>query len=259
MKIFLIICLTLTSVTTFSKTLIVSDIDDTLKVAHVRDSVDIVANAYVTTAPFRGMKDLFQSILKQNPDSEIIYVTNANDFWMKNSHTKFIRNNKFPNGKIFMRKESSDTHKYNTIKNYLLSNPAITQVLMFGDNAERDITFYRKVEKEFESRVYFKTYIRIAYSLPDETLPLEDTQVGFVSPLEVMANLTLSGFFSFTDYFELGDKLAKEMVLEKNVSSTRPQYFPEWLNCKSMKFSYYPDLMSDSIKKAYEKMETLCQ
>jgi hypothetical protein len=259
MKLFLVVLLTVFSFKAFSNTLIISDIDDTIKISHVRDQIDLVANAMVTTAPFKGMSELFVEILTENPESEIIYVTNADDFWMHGSHTNFIRNNNFPEGKIFFRTGGSETHKYDTIKKYLNSHPSIDKVIMLGDNGEKDISSYSKIEKEFENRLTFKTYIRTVYSTPETTLPLEKNQIAFISPLEILTDLALNNFLNMEDYFNFAESFSQQILDEPRTYGIGPQYFPSWLNCKNMNFSIYPQLMTPLITKAYDKLQSLCQ
>jgi hypothetical protein len=258
MKFIIIGFLTFLSCLANSKTLIVTDIDDTIKVAHVRDSVDLAWYAYVTTTPFRGMSELYHKILDENPGSEIIYVTNANQFLMFDSHTQFVANNNFPIGEIFFRTTDVNVHKYNTIKSYLESHD-IDKLIMLGDNGERDIEFYSKIQNEFKNKMVIKTYIRILYGSPIDVLPLKSDQKGFISPLEILADLTANRFLSRSKYLDLANKLAMEMASERAADPYGPQYFPAWLNCKNMVFTKFLDHTSEVIEKAYQKMESLCQ
>jgi len=143
-KLFLIVFL-FTSVG-FSKTLIVSDIDDTIKASHVRNKVDSASNGLVTTIAFKGMSDTYGIVL-ESVDAEVIYVTNALEVLMGNSHTEFLKKNKFPKGKIYLRKGSADHHKLNSIRAHLKNDPTIDRLIMIGDNCKKDIKFNNKIAK----------------------------------------------------------------------------------------------------------------
>lgn len=249
----------------YAKTLIVSDIDDTIKVSHVRNKVDLFWYSQVTTNAFKGMSYVYNAILNEDlylynePDSEVIYVTNANSFFMKNSHTKFIKKNNFPEGKIFFQKSNSDVdHKYNTIKSYLETH-SFDELILVGDNGQQDINFYSRITEEFKDKLTIRTYIRQVYGAPTEVLPLAPGQIPFVSPLEILEDLENQSLLSLETFYAVANQIAKEIVDEGAVDPYKPQYFPKWLNCKGMEFSIYPELSTPEIEQAYTKLQVLCQ
>lgn len=259
MKFFILLALLFSSMAVHAKTLIVSDIDDTIKASHVRNKMDSAANALVTTIAFKGMSDTFDVVLNSG-DAEIIYVTNALEIMMKSSHTKFIENNKFPKGKIYLRTGSADHHKLNSIRKHIDDDPSIDRLILVGDNGERDITFYNQIRQEYKDRLLvINTYIRIVYSVPYKVLPLEEGQKGFVSPLELLTDLTENDFVSGDNYYEIAEKIASDVVLANKVDTKDPQYFPEWLTCKNFDPGSYPDLMTPEIEKGFEKVRSICE
>ncbi len=245
-----------------ARPLIVSDIDDTIKVSHVKDTVGMIKNAYVTTASFKGMSELYHTMLRSLFGSEIIYITNAVDYLLFESHHTFLEKNKFPEGDVYFRKKASDeTHKYETLKRYL-DNNQVTELILIGDNAERDIEVYSRIAREYKNKIpVIKTYIRIAYTQATEKdiLSLREGQVGFVTPLEILVDLTISGLMSREEYFRLANKLALEIADAKKVDSKNPQYFPSWMSCKGFGTSVPQELMSPEISKALQKLSRLCQ
>ena len=269
-SIFVILFLILFSSMGFSKTLIVSDIDDTIKVSHVRDSIDLGLNAFVTTGAFKGMSEVYHSMVAQ-PETEIIYVTNAYDYLMSDSHNEFLRKNNFPKGKIFFRKWGSEDHKFKTIKNYIDKNK-IDEVILIGDNGEEDISHYNRifqhyetkvrfdhVSKEFKKRLSVVTYIRILYSKPDEVLPLEENQMGFVSPLELLIDLTSLGYITTDRFSNLAEKLALDISISEKVDTKAPQYFPDWINCKGFTYDAPSEILNKNIVRAFIKISQICQ
>lgn len=261
----LIVALLLISSVGYSKTLIVSDIDDTIKIAHVRNTWDMIWYSQVTTNAFKGMTETYGAVLNEDlsnnePNSEVIYVTNADSLFMGNSHTEFIKKNHFPEGKIFFQKNDLDVdHKYNTIKSYLEKN-SFDKLIMVGDNGQEDINFYSRITDEFKDKIFIRTYIRKVYGAPTEVVPFKEGQIPFVSPLEILQDLEKSGFISLESYYSVSNMIAQEIVDEKdNISSYDPQYFPKWLNCKDMSFKVYPELSTPQIEKAFNKVQGICQ
>lgn len=242
--------------TSYSKTLIVSDIDDTIKASHVRDTTDTVSNAFVTTIAFKGMKEVYEEVLRE-PEAEIAYVTNAPESVMKSSHTKFIKKN-FPYGKIYFRVGNSKTHKYDTIKK-LIEGTGASRLILVGDNGEQDIEFYHRIYQEFRSHLPIITYVRMLYAEPHKVLPLAEEQLGFVSPLEILADLTINGFVSFKRYIEVAEKLAHEIHLSRREASKDPHYFPKWLNCKGYEPVVPDNLRTPIIVSGLQKIVEICQ
>lgn len=241
-----------------AKTLIVTDIDDTIKASHVRNKVDSAANAFVTTIAFKGISEVYTRVL-EDTDAEIIYVTNAPEALMSNSHGDFIKKNKFPAGKIYLRKGHADYHKLNSIRNHLNNDTSIDRLIMVGDNGERDIKFYEEIAKEYKDRLMtINTYIRIVYSEPYKVLPLAEGQKGFVSPLELLADLTVNQFVRIDQYYPLAEELSKEIIAAKKVVTKAPHYFPDWLTCKNFEPGDYKALMTPVIAEGFEKVRSIC-
>ena len=72
-----------------SKILFISDVDDTIKISHVRSKADSASNAFFNYKSFLGMSKLYQLVSKA-PDVNIFYVSNAPSFLMNSNHKKFL-------------------------------------------------------------------------------------------------------------------------------------------------------------------------
>ncbi len=241
----------------YAKTLIVSDIDDTIKASHVRDVGDTISNAFVTTIAFQGMNEVYQ-VLLQEPNAEIAYVTNAPNWLMHKPHTEFIEKN-FPAGEIYFRSGSSETHKYNTINQILQNDPSIERLVLVGDNGEEDIRFYDAIQKEYADRIDIVTYIRIVYAKPEDVLQLTPSQLGFVSPLEILADLASQGLIPLENYYETAEKIAQEVISAQRVDSKDPQYFPHWLNCTGFEIEVSQLFLTPIIEAGLEKVHEICK
>lgn len=152
-KIFLVL-LPFYTFSVFAKTIVISDIDDTLKKAN---STGSVSNIYyfLLKKPYIEMRDLFLEIKKNeeknsNPTdfyyvSAALQITFDADEWLSKNH--------FPAGKSYLKtlQNHAATYefKYNTIKE-ILKNEDLknTHILMFGDNAQVDQVVYTNLKKE---------------------------------------------------------------------------------------------------------------
>lgn len=123
----------------WSRTIVVSDIDDTLKISHVRSAANAVMNAPRTDLVFAGMPELFRA-LRDRGDAEFIYLSNAPDWLMSEAHTAFLKINGFPAGRILLRPwgASSLSFKREVLDRLIAEAPPESSWLLIGDNGERD-------------------------------------------------------------------------------------------------------------------------
>jgi hypothetical protein len=227
MKLFLALLLGLTA---SAKTVLISDIDDTLKVAHIRSTVGKVANAFRTKNVFLGMNDLIAAV-KIDSDAEVYYLTNAPVSIMKRSHTSLLKNGKFPSGKLLMRQTgvSSNDHKRIALQRIMETDKPDTVVLI-GDNGEKDIKFYNTIAKRFPG-IKFHTFIRIAYSIDADHAPMKG-QYGFISPLEITAKLYNEGLISLDKADKMFDFHGPRFVADRQNKRSGFMYLPKWLTCR---------------------------
>lgn len=175
--------------TVFCKTLLVSDIDDTLKVSRAQNLFWNVINAYRSGPSFQGMAELYR-MLAQDKNVEIVYVTNAHDFFMRWSHKKFLEIHKFPEGEVFFwSKGYKSEHKFSTV-NELLKNKNYSLVILVGDNGKEDPVVYKKIEEAYP-QIRFVTFIRDLYR--DGGTPLQIGAKAFMSSVEVSFELCRMG------------------------------------------------------------------
>lgn len=155
-----------------SKTVVISDIDDTLKKANSVGKATEQAYHFLLKIPYIEMRDLFNEIrdneIAKSESINFYYVSAAYQFtfnapwWLKRHH--------FPVGnstlKTVKHKESTYIYKYNVIKAILeneiksldKNNNEILNVLMFGDNASADAIVYSKLT--LDMRLNSEIYIR---------------------------------------------------------------------------------------------------
>ncbi len=213
-----------------AKTILVTDIDDTLKVAHIRSTIGTISNAYRTKNIFLGMNELISSV-KKDANADIYYLTNAPAVLMGASHRALLRNGKFPEGTLLLRQSgvSSDVHKI-TALNTLIQRESPDTVVLIGDNGEKDIKFYKTIMNTYPG-INFKTYIRIAYSIDDDHKPLRG-QSGFISSLEIAADLYKEGLIDLYSVDNHFNRHAPKFIADTQRNKTGMMYLPKWLRCQ---------------------------
>lgn len=194
----LVLLVSLGSSLSQAKTLLISDMDDTLKVAHVQDLLSAAVNAFDDKTRFAGMSELYQD-LQKHAAVEIAYVSRAPEWLMKGTHQKFLANGNFPKG-IYIGRRVNDPSgaefKLQVIRD-LVAEKVPSKLILVGDNGERDAEIYGILAQEFRAQgIEVYQFIRILYDEhfdPSFVAPLVAAQVGFVTPVEIALELEKAG------------------------------------------------------------------
>lgn len=137
----------------YAKTLIISDIDDTLRQSNVVYKPDAAFRLLGTPEPFKGLRSLFVALKNQASEKgdilSIAYISSSTPLfynakaWLEKKH--------FPVGEVVQRDsifQDSRRYKLEAINRFLdLNYDDGDEVLFFGDNAELDPGIYLEVTK----------------------------------------------------------------------------------------------------------------
>lgn len=218
MKKFVLAVLLFPCFTFAAKTLVITDIDDTLKVTHVRSALHWLPESLETDSYFPGMPLLLQS-LAEKEETEIIYVSNAPERLMRARHQAFLTRHRFPPGRLYLWPavfQKGD--KLPTLRKILQTTSATT-VILIGDNGEKDPEVYDQITQEFPD-LQFSTFIRWDYARPKAT-ELKQNQIPFVTAAEV-------ALFLQPDLLSVEKTIANVLA----VDSTDPTLgLPRWVRC----------------------------
>lgn len=166
-KLFILtLCLFSYSLASFSKTIIVTDIDDTIKKANSMGGVGGVYH-FLRKRPYEETRDLFNEIRKnENSKGEVTayYYVSAAPSYVFDADEWIFKNN-FPIGPTFLktRENGGNTYdyKYRTIKTIIekeLKKDSALRILFFGDNSQYDAKVYYDLKKDM--KLSAKIYIR---------------------------------------------------------------------------------------------------
>lgn len=250
----------LTTLLSFSalsaETILISDIDDTIKVGHIRNKIAAVKNAFKVNNIFLGMADLYH-IIKEKTDAEVFYLTNAPAEVMKWSHQTLLYMGNFPAGSLEIRpiKVSSKTFKAQRLKE-LIEREKPTNVILVGDNGEHDNTFYHGIAQQYPE-IKFYTYIRAAYNF-DESNKLYRNQKSFVTPFEIADSLYQRNILEKRDSKRLLDLHLEDFMNEVDLEDDGPMYIPEWLKCNGHKRSFWSIFRTTLPSQLKKKIATIC-
>ena len=247
------------------KIILISDIDDTIKNSHVLDKDSTVANAFIPKNAFLGMAPLYTALSQDKKIDEIVYLSNAPKFLMYPFHKRFLRKTGFPEGRLLLSKGlSNKNHKVSTLRN-IIKNENPKELILVGDNGERDTEVYATIQKEFPE-VKMTTYIHQAYSQTgfheNFGKKLEDSQIGFATALDLSADLLNQGVLNEESYVSIVNEVVPEVMEEDPMHERgRPLMFPAWLDCRDFKIVEIPvrkDLSIELVNGFNKKLTERC-
>jgi phosphatidate phosphatase APP1 len=144
-------------------TMVISDIDDTIKITGVTDSNSLLRNTLLKTfQPVPGMAELYHN-WAQSGQVEFCYVS-ASPWQLFSPLADFIRSNSFPTGPFYLKTfrlkdqsglslfESPEKYKPGVIEPILKQFPHRKFVLV-GDSGEKDPEIYAALAKKFPDQV----------------------------------------------------------------------------------------------------------
>ena len=250
MKILALIFCFLTAPALLAKTVVLSDIDDTLKVAHVHSTWGKLTRALNSDLEFLGMPELFNALKKSGKIDGFFYLSNAPLKLMRRSHTKFVNDNNFPAGTIWLRDDLSDQeHKLYHLRK-LAREERPNTIILFGDNGEWDAEFYATFAREFP-HIRMVSFIRYLYA--EGVIPAP--QIPFVSALDPYLTLKNAGFIK--NGLKEEQIIARQILTGERDNAHDPVVFPAFLDCPGFSTTHLEG-NSDLTDRALARVENIC-
>lgn len=222
---FVFFCLLILSSSGHAKVCLISDVDDTLRVSHVKGKpLERFLNAFDFTA-FPAIAEVFRQMAK-GADAEVHYVSFAPHFYMKESHQYFLYRNGLPKGTMHLRRGQNSDHKLQTIRR-ILETSNCTSVIFFGDNADKDPMVYAQITHEFPN-VEFATFIHQIYEQEVERSRLRPGQQGYLTALDLSQVLLDRGLVTEEGLRLIFREWTSADILPTDLLNSWNRRLPEW-------------------------------
>jgi hypothetical protein len=236
-----------------AKTIVISDIDDTIRETHVLSRKKLIAPLKLQPA-FHGMPEVYQA-LKKKGEIDFYYLTSAPQKIMKRSHTKFLIENYFPDGKIKLRSLfNSENHKLNSIREIISTNKMDTLVLI-GDNGEKDPEIYNNIKNFIdgnELKIKVLSYIKVNYPLHANGSIIFEGQIPFMVGAELAYILRNEGLI---------DEDISQNIIATALNNNGALITPLWVRPSqySSNFKIEDILSNDIISKIQTEIDRISQ
>lgn len=238
--------------------LVVSDIDDTLKITHALDKWDMINNSPRTDSLFLGTNLMLNLLISENPDSKIYYVSNAPDWLMQGIHENFLKENRFPKGPALLRSffDPEDFKVMTIIKLIEEHRPEV--LVAIGDNGELDVQVYDRIKKLFP-KIEVLTSIHLVYSSAnssedslDGPKKIEKDQKPWVTALDLGLTWQKANLIETEGFNRLGSLLLQQMSQQNPDETHGVIAFPQWMDCSDIMSRKIPSFV-ESLKNPWFK------
>ncbi|MCM2281587.1 MAG: App1 family protein [Bdellovibrionaceae bacterium] len=231
-----LVCVATSAHARTQKTLIVSDIDDTIQLTQMkaadgrtkskaRHALNFSTGLLKSYDAFTAMPSLY-SFLASN-QNEIHYVTGAPKI-VSMIPERFLQTANFPVGALWLRPDTEITteeYKVERISEILLANRD-ARVILIGDNGERDVRVYERLSQDprFQKQIA-DVYIHRLYT-DDIGLPLAAGQKSYLTTADLALQLHLSGDIDLVQMQIVFRQV--ESALQSRFSEMRDLAFPNF-------------------------------
>ncbi|KHD87087.1 MAG: hypothetical protein OM95_16385 [Bdellovibrio sp. ArHS] len=236
----IVLFLSLLSQVALAKILVISDIDDTIKVSNVLSKKRAATSFFDDDSRFAGMSELYQELkIAYGDDIEFHYVSLAPRILMAGRHTEFLEENNFPLTKLHTNPGiAQDPELKQKVIRQLLVQKRPELVIYFGDNGQFDASVYNQMVKE-HPYIPAVQYIREAYSkLADSKYPTMEGQIGFVTSVELVIDLIQREILPVKSYQRIEKVVYKRLKRDDGSENFGHMVFPSWQDCRDFKWQW---------------------
>lgn len=253
---------------------IVTDVDDTVKVTHVNDSLDMVGRFFQPSVSFAGMSSLYRSLLKaankKGRDYGFAVVSGAPAL-LTPSIWQFFSDHFFPEPTFVTARPIGRAlygFKYDQVYRLLSQESMIeAEAIFVGDDTESDPDVYQDIKSKVADRMGIQTDIYIRRVMPEDSERISEARdlkdvsfYYFDSAVDIAVIQYLNGNLSDQDF----EDVAKEIIQEQDVGRVfvPGEYCPSERSprlSRDARIKGLPQKLLTRLKEAEAHLRTLCQ
>lgn len=227
-----------------SKSILVSDIDDTIKATGIHQISTIGINAPSTIAEFAGMSILYNNWHRSNATTGKIFYLTAAPKPVDLLGVQFLQASGFPSNTNNVSKdvisgrdtftESSGEYKTKQLIK-IFDNEKPETMILIGDNGEQDIIAYGNLVSYIKkSRATTKVFVYIhhVYEAANKSLPIPKEQMSFLTSADLAVHFYNNDWISKEDLLKNLNEVAADSDLNYDLTDT---VVPSFMECRLFK------------------------
>ena len=201
---------------------IISDLDDTIKITHVK-AAQAIQRSLLSTDAFLGMPELMRAF--KSSEKNKLFIVSGSFSIVHGPVSKLLNTNGIDADHVYLVNGSSK--KPATLDQ--LVNAAQDDVILLGDDQESDPQFYKALQKKYPTKIK-AVYI---HQLNDVLLP--ENQTGFLTAYEVAAHETAAGRLTVQNLDQVKANIADNLDFKKYdpfyYTKISRKLIPHWQEC----------------------------
>ncbi len=214
------------SISFAQEVVVISDLDETLRIANIEKKVKAAGKLITGVKPYEGLRAIFKELKVKHENIKFYYLSNSYPFLYCGE--KWTAENDLPKGIVFQRslKDKSTVFKTLKLREIAKKHPS-ARFILFGDNVEHDPDFYRNFLKENQSRD-MSVYIRDAKLVftEENQITYFQTEAQITDELEISPQTTK--FINNLPFNKLVPKFLLKNLKSRIIKSCREQL----ISCK---------------------------
>lgn len=207
---------------------VVSDLDDTIKVTNTRNFAEATFNALFNTSAYASMPELMDEMASYT--NGLFYVSASPKLISSRIRRFFLKNDLTVTG-LYARPLSQlgDKVRFKLAAITEILNMTEEDLILIGDDAQLDPLIYKTIEEQFPNRVQ-AVYIHNVYNESFET----ESSTRYFTAFDIAVSEYLSQRMAFSQVSNIARAILQEIDLSK--------YFPKFAHCPSTmnEFNKYP-------------------
>lgn len=210
-----------------SALIIISDLDDTIKVSNTRDMSALTYNALFSSKSFAGMPELMNEMRSYTND---LYFVSASPKLVNRRIQRFFRKNNLVVSGFYTRslRDLGDKEKFKMMAISDVMDNTDEDVILIGDDSEHDEKIYDQVKAKYPNRVEAIYIHNVFNEVP------ESSAIRFFTAFDIAVSEYHAQRMTLTQISEL----SKSLILEKEMK----KYFPKFAYCPTQltEFNSHP-------------------
>jgi hypothetical protein len=231
---------------------LVSDVDDTVKITYVLDSDNVACNAMTSKLIFAGMPDLYRFLLGENSSARRLMFLSGSPFIFNDKVRELLNNAHFPSYSLTLRGwnellDRSFDYKTKHLKE-LYSASEGNNFILIGDDTEKDPEVYANFSATSKMNKVLAIYI---HRITGRKLP--PGSVGFVTAYDIAVHEFLAGRLTEKQAADVGDAVLK--------SEPVATFLPNFQECPPKEYEQIaglPPTLVQIKKQIEDRITTLC-
>ncbi len=221
--------------------LVVINVEDTLKIAHIQNFWDSLNYNTNTQKRFMGMVSALQILARNNPGFQFVYLTRPPELVAGKVERQFVVENGFPRGEFQSYAIDSTAETREGVLREIIRRSTVKRVILIGHNGGPDPQVFQAIAKEFQN-IQFYQYLHLVYSTSSSSelgMALFPEQTGYVTAAELVVDWQIHQLTDPVESLKFVTTMVDRVIAEDPEAPRADVYaIPAFVNCADFQWRW---------------------